>query len=308
MDFFTSHDWLGRSGPFTNSIEYTLYILLFVILGAGLIVLLRLKNNPKLVKITLIVIWAINLGMDLLKLVALRLKGPFNIGSDMLLYICSLFLYAMPFAIWGNEKFKNMACTFVCTIGLFGAIMNFVVPSTIIDHSLFSYLGFHTVTYHLNLILVPFIILITRYHKIAWKDFGWAFLGFVVLTVPALFFNFMAGTDWMYLGYGADLPFPFVPALVEKIGSLWTLVAYAGYAGIQALLMVMIWGIDKLVVYIAKLIAQRKTAPVEGPAPTQAETVKEEPAVETPTEAKKPATKKTTTKSTTTKTTKTTKK
>lgn len=260
MEFFTSHDWLGRSGPFYNNLEYILFYLGFFLLGVGLIVFLKLKKNPKAVKITLTVIWAINVVLDLLKLYTLRLKGPFNIGSDMLLYICSLFLYAMPFAIWGKGKFKNMGCMFVCTIGLFGSIMNFVVPSTTIDHSIFSFLGFHTTLYHLNLILVPFIMLITGYYKASWKDFGWAFLGFVVLTIPALFFNFMAGTDWMYLGRGDNLPFPFVPALVEAIGGWWTLIAYAGYAGIQAVLMLLIWGIDKLIAVISKAVKKNKVA------------------------------------------------
>lgn len=312
-DFLTSHDWLGRSGPFNASIEYIIYILLFVLLGVGLIVFLKWKNSPKAVKITLIVLWAINLGLDMLKLVALRLRGPFNIGSDMLLYICSLFLYAMPFAIWGKGKLKDIGCTFVCTIGFFGAIMNFVVPSTVIDHSLFSYLGFHTVTYHLNLLLVPFIMLITGYYKVVWKDFGWAFLGFVVLTIPALFFNFMAGTDWMYLGYGADLPFPFIPALVDAIGSWWTLIAYAGYAAIQALFMLLIWAIDKLVRCVGKFINKNKPAlaMVEGDNKAveqestlvEKEETKEPAKVEKPTE-KKVATKKSASKTTTKKTAK----
>lgn len=257
-EFFTSNDWLGRTGPFTNNLEYLLFYLGFFIFGVALVCILAHKKNPKATKIVLIVLWGINVFVDMLKLYALQLDGEFNVGGDMLLYICSLFLYAMPFALWGKGKLKDIACTFICTIGVFGALMNFVVPGVVDTNSLFSFWGLHTTIYHLNLFLVPAIMLITGYHKLKWKDFGWAFLGFVVLTIPALFFNFMADTDWMYLRVGNGLPFPFVPALVEKIGGLWTLIAYAGYAAIQAIMLALFWGIDKLVVLIKTKIQNNK--------------------------------------------------
>lgn len=259
-DILDSHDWLGRPGPFLNNLEYLLFYLAFAIFSVVLIVILKRKNNPKLTRIVLMVIYFVSVTIDMIKLYALSLDGEFNVGGDMLLYICSLFLYTMPFALFAKGKLKDAACTYVCTISVFGAIMNFVVPGVVDRNSLFSFWGLHTTIYHLNLLLVPAIMLITRYHTLKWKDFGWAFLMFFVVTIPALFFNFMAKTDWMYLRVGSGLPLPFVEPLVEKIGGLWTIVAYAGYALIEAIMLSIFWGLDKLIVLIKTKIDQRKAS------------------------------------------------
>ncbi len=254
-EFYDSNDWFGRTGPFNDLLEYKLFYILFAIAAVITVIFLVKKKNPKLTKIALITIWAINLTFDMFKLYGLSLDGNFNVGGDMLLYVCSLFLYAMPFALWSKGKLKDLACTFICTIGVFGAIMNFAFPGVIDSNSLFSFWGLHTTVYHLNLFLVPAIMIATGYYKVNWKDFGWAFLFFFVLTIPALFFNFMADTDWMYLKYGNGLPFPFVSSITEISTTLWTLIAYIGYALIQALMMGLIFGGEKLVAVIKKAIA-----------------------------------------------------
>lgn len=259
-EFYDSCDWLGRTGPFNDFLEYKLFYLLFAAAAIFAVIFLVKKKNPKLTKIALITIWVINLVFDMFKLYGLSLDGNFNVGGDMLLYICSLFLYAMPFALWGKEKLKNIACTFICTIGLFGAIMNFAFPGVIDSNSLFSFWGIHTTVYHLNLLLVPAIMIATGYFKVNWRNFGWAFLFFFIMTIPALFFNFMADTDWMYLKYGYGLPFPFVSSITQVSTTLWTLIAYVGYALIQALLLVLIWGIGKLVEKIKAKIVSKKAA------------------------------------------------
>ena len=259
-DFYDSCDWLGRTGPFNNFLEYKIFYLVFAIAAVLTVIFLVKKKNPKLTKIALITNWAINLVFDMFKLYGFSLDGHFNVGGDMLLYICSLFLYAMPFALWSKGKFKELACNFVCTIGVFGAIMNFAFPGVIDSNSLFSFWGLHTTVYHLNLFLVPAIMIATGYFKVNWKNFGWSFLFFFVLTLPALFFNFMADTDWLYLKYGYGLPFPFVSSITEISTTLWTLIAYVGYALIQALMMGLIFGGEKLVQLIKTKIANKKAA------------------------------------------------
>lgn len=257
-DILQSHDWLGRSGPFTNNLEYMLFYLAFLIFSVTLIIVLKKKNSPKLTRIVLMVLYFINVALDMMKLYVLQLDGDFNVGNDMLLYLCSMFLYTMPFALFAKGKWKDAGSTYVCTIGVFGALMNFVVPGVIKNNSLFSFFGLHTTIYHLNLLLVPAIMLITGYHKLKWKDFGWAFLLFFIVSIPALFFNFMAKTDWMYLRVGSGLPLPFIEPLVEKIGGLWTLICYMGYAAIQALMLAIFWGIDKLVCKIKEKLNKKE--------------------------------------------------
>ena len=103
----------------------------------------------------------------------------------------------------------------------------------------------------------------TGYFKVNWKNFGWSFLFFFVMTLPALFFNFMADTDWMYLKYGSGLPFPFVSSITAISTTLWTVIAYAGYALIQALMMGLIFGGEKLAQLIKNKIAIKKAAKAE---------------------------------------------
>ena len=158
----------------------------------------------------------------------------------------------MPFVIWVKGKLKAFGCTFVCTIGLFGGLMNFVMSAidpSISDtyyYSLFSFYGPHTALYHLNLLLAPLVILITGYYKLTFKDFHWAFIGFVAMTIPALIVNGIWKTDWMYLYDGSSLGMDFVTATKEATGWFYTVIVYAIYAVLQALFTAIIMGISAL--------------------------------------------------------------
>ena len=189
----------------------------------------------------MIILWATAVTIDIVKIIVNLCVG-FSIGGHLPLYVCSLFMYVMPFAIWGKGVFKNIASAYVCTLGLFGAIGNYVTPSVVTRYSIFSFYGFHTTLYHTLLLIAPFVLLCTGYFRFRLKEFGWLVLGFVIVTIPVVIFNYIADTNYMYFNTGI-----FIEDFAAKMGYFWPFMLYIGYAAIMITMQLLIMGITKLV-------------------------------------------------------------
>ena len=258
MKFFTISDMLGRSGPFNNCIDYIIWYIALAFLTIGAIFILRKKNSPKAIKLSLIIFWVIAVVADIIKIIVSITTDSFVLTGSLPLYICSIFMYAMPFAIWGKGKIKDIACTYVCTIGLFGAIMNYIVPSVTLNYSLFSFWGLHTTIYHSMLLIVPFVMLCTGYHKIKIKDFGWAFLGFVILTISVVAIDYIIKADYMYFRTEEGTSLGIVMNIASATGIFWPILMYLGYAIVQIVMTGVIIGITALTNLITKSLKKNK--------------------------------------------------
>ena len=252
MNWFTTDDLLKRDGPFTFAADYIVWYVVVAILVCVGIYFLNKYKTEKRIKAVLIVLWAINVALDIVKMIVNIYRG-FSIGGHLPLYICSLFMYIMPVAIWGKGIYKNIAAAYICTIGLFGAIGNYVVPSVIEDYSLFSFFGFHTTLYHTILWTAPLVMLCTGYFRFNLKEFGWQILGFVIVTFPVIIFDYITDTNYMYFNTGI-----FIEDFAAKVSYAWPLFAYAGYAAIMLAMQLIIMGITKLVELIALKIKKVK--------------------------------------------------
>lgn len=243
MNWFQTHDLLNREGPFTFCIDYIIwYIVVGLLIAVGIFFLNKYKTEKR-IKIVLTVLWAVAVAIDLAKLIKNIYYG-FNISGDIPFYICSLYLYTMPVVIWGKGLWQRMACTYNCTIGLFGAIVNYIMPNVVVNNSLFSFAGFHTTLYHTILIATPLVMLCTGFFKLKFKDFGWSFLSFVVITFPVVIFNYIAGTDYMYFREGG---IELVKGIATTLSYGFPIVMYAVYAVVMILMQLLIMGITKLV-------------------------------------------------------------
>ena len=243
MNWFQTHDLLNREGSFTFCIDYIIwYIVVGLLIAVGIFFLNKYKTEKR-IKIVLTVLWAVAVAIDLAKLIKNIYYG-FNISGDIPFYICSLYLYTMPVVIWGKGLWQRMACTYNCTIGLFGAIVNYIMPNVTVNNSLFSFAGFHTTLYHTILIATPLVMLCTGFFKLKFKDFGWSFLSFVVITFPVVIFNYIAGTDYMYFREGG---IELVKGIATTLSYGFPIVMYAVYAVVMILMQLLIMGITKLV-------------------------------------------------------------
>ena len=267
MNWFTTNDLLGRDGPFTLAVDYFIWYAVVAVLVCLGIYFLNKYKTEKRVKIVLIVLWAIAVALDVVKLIV-NIATGLNIHSDLPLYVCSLFLYVMPFAIWGKGKVKMMALAYICTIGLFGAIGNYVVPSVVVSYSLLSFHGFHTSLYHTILWATPLVILCTGSFKFKFKDFGWQFLGFVVITVLVIPFNYITDSNYMYFSTGV---FGFEEPFIEMVSYAWPIFLYIAYAAIMMVMELLAMGITKLVEIIAQKVKKDSKETIQATAGVSAE-------------------------------------
>ena len=170
-NFFTHKDFL----PAANLMPGTLFTPLHFLASAfwvGLIVvacfLLRRKEEKTLQKVFTL-LWISVLVLEVVKITWETCCGAtvnFEWGGILPLYPCSIFMYAMPFAIWGKNKVRFAACGYVCSLGFLGGVINFVYPANILNnYSCISFAGFHTLFYHSVLVLCAILMLMSGYHS-----------------------------------------------------------------------------------------------------------------------------------------------
>ena len=103
-NFFTHKDFL----PAANKIPGTLFSPLHFIFSAACILLLiflcirTAKKDEKTIKKIFAVLWAITVVLEISKIVWESISGKsvnFEFAGVLPLYPCSIFMYAMPFAI-----------------------------------------------------------------------------------------------------------------------------------------------------------------------------------------------------------------
>ena len=130
-----------------------------------------------------------------------------SIGMDwehsLPLYPCSLYLFAMPFAIWGKGNARWMGSAYACTLGLVGGIVNFIYPVQLISYSFFSFRGLHTLFYHGNLIFTFLVMLMSGYFRYTgitrMRYLLFASVPTMMLSIPANLMNYSkVHSDYMY--------------------------------------------------------------------------------------------------------------
>ena len=129
-------------------------------------------------------------------------KG-FNLAFSLPLYPCSLFIFTLPFIIWGKDDYKYAACGYICTLGLFGALFNFLYPFTYLqDYSCISFRAFHTFIYHGLMIYVAIIVLGSKMHSFknidSIKKVILPFIPALFLSIPSIIVNVLINSDYMY--------------------------------------------------------------------------------------------------------------
>lgn len=252
-NFFTHKDFL----PPADQLPGTLFTPLHFVTSAcwiGLIVLvcvLLRKKEEKTLRAVFTGLWITVVVLEITKILWETFCGTavsFEVTGILPLYPCSIFMYALPFAIWGKGKVRYAACGYVCSLGLLGGAINFVYPANILNnYSCISFAGFHTLFYHGVMVLCAALMLLTGYHSYKKVTRAWELL---LPAVPALAVSIVAnlvnfspvGSDYMFFRLNSFFFAPLGAATPDWLG---VILVYGIYLLICALPYLPFWLFQK---------------------------------------------------------------
>lgn len=235
--FFTNKAYIDVDLP--GKLFSPLHIVIMVLLAVAvpLAAFFLRKLSGRSMKILFIVLWAVVSAFEVVKITWESCTNPngFEAGGILPLYLCSLFMYVMPFAIWckPNSWLRKSACGFLCTLNLVGGFINFVYPVNVLsNYSAISFAGLHTLFYHAAMVFVGLLMLFSKYYRYEIKDAWLAFIPVAVFSIPANIVNFTINADYMFF-HGNFFPFSLIASHMPVW--VWVIVLYIGYFAVPYL-------------------------------------------------------------------------
>lgn len=218
--FFTFKTELPSDLPGKMFSPLHLIVMAILFIATPLIAWSLRKMDKRKMKILFAILWIFWVLMEIAKDVWSAVLSPygFEFTGNLPLYVCSLFLFIMPFAIWGKEDgiLKRSACSYLCTWNTIGGFINFIYPATVLtDYSVISFQGFHTLFYHATMVFVALLMLFSKYYD--YKNIRDGFLTFLpiaFISIPANIVNFNLGCTYMFFrgGFVLDPIYNSMPA------------------------------------------------------------------------------------------------
>ncbi len=241
-EFFTHKDFLPSAdqlpGTLFSPMHFAFAAAMAVLVAVSCMYCRKLKENT--IKKIFTVIWAILVVYEIAKITWETVTGvvvDFDAAGILPLYPCSIFMYAMPFAIWGKGIAQKAACGYVCTLGLLGGAINFVYPANVLNnYSCLSFAGMHTLCYHGSIVFCASLMLATGYHSYSCKkakELLIPAIPLLIMSVPANIVNFSPiNADYMFFKLDSLFFAPIGAALPK---ALCVVIVYGIYFLIHAL-------------------------------------------------------------------------
>lgn len=221
------------NGPYTFGVSHIVFIVISLITIPLLCILLRKVSHEKIKKY-LIIYWAVSTSLEVFKIILESISiGHMNWSGLLPLYLCSIPMYIMPFAIWGKGKTKQSCLGFMCTFAILGGIANIIYPGILNGYPVFtSFAGLHSMLYHYAMVFTGFWLWTSKYYTPQKYDFIFSFLPLAIFSIPVIVLDKIFGWDYMFYN-GGYFPFSLIASKMPQW--LWTIVMFILYFAVISL-------------------------------------------------------------------------
>lgn len=180
----------------------------------------------------------------------------FNAGGILPFYSCDLLIFCLLFAAWGKGKAKDVALSWLCTVGICCGVIGTIYTNGLNWYPFWTYGAWDSILFHFNLFMVGVVLLANGYKKLEWKDIFRAWIPMLLLAIIAIPSNYEYGGDYMQI-HSAD-GVPLMSSLAELLAKhhlrpVFTFIMLSSYL----LLAAAVFGIYKLVGYIHLRISEK---------------------------------------------------
>ena len=255
MKFFFDNDWLNRGlDSYAFKWDHLMLIGVFMLIGVLAAILLRKVDHKKL-KIILISIWAFYVAMEVMYYIIIYVEAainpsehPFNIETMLPLHSCLMFMYVFPVAMFAKNKYiKTAAMNFLVVVNMIMGFITLFVGCPPGGYAALSYFGVNTLIYHSIDVIVPLIMVVSKFYDLQKKDILYGLIAFAILSTVIYVFDAITGCDYFYFYDGHVFPaFKFISENVPH-HSLWSLLIISCYAITAVAVHFLIFGIKYLI-------------------------------------------------------------
>ena len=130
----------------------------------------------------------------------------FNIGGLLPLYTCSLFIYCSFLAGWTKGKVKEIAISYLTTIGLIAGAIGVVYCNGLNYYPFWTFGAFYSLFFHYSMLATGIFLLASGYKKLEWSDIIYSWIPIVILSIIATPFNYKYGADYMQIYDASGVP------------------------------------------------------------------------------------------------------
>lgn len=259
MDFINSNDWLNREPPYAFQWDHLVSILVGLAIGVFLALFLRNKSK-KTIKIVTTALWAFGTTVVttyyIIHWTASAVdpsNHPFKIDYHLPFHSCLMFMYIFPVAMFAkNKTLKTMAFNFLVIINMIIGFITLFVGCPPAGRSIFSFEGVQSIIIHIDIVIVPLILIVTKYYDIQKGDLKYGLLLFAMLSIAMWTFDAIAHCDYFYFYDGHT--FPVLKVISDNVPHIvWTLIVVTCYTLTGII-------IHYLIIFIKSYIAKRKAA------------------------------------------------
>lgn len=226
-------------GLFSNGHIISIIICFFLV---ALVVFFTRKMSSNTLEKLLMVCACIFTGLEIFKIIWNLINGYNHVNQWVPLYFCSLFIYALWFAIFKNKFVKEMGLSYISLAGIFSGAVFIILPTTSFnDYPIFHFQCIYSMLFHSVMLYVGIMTFVTKAVKINLKLVAKYCMYCAIFMSLAIIVNIAFDGNLMFLTHPGVIPLSFLKSIHNYSPVIYTLIIVIAHM----LLGFTVYGINK---------------------------------------------------------------